>query len=149
MKKKLVIGSAVLFAGGCWGSAEPKNAADTTTTPDVMSDTAIKTDTTASLPDTMTCYQSPDDPNSLLGRPCQWSNGAECGDGEEPVVLCENGIWIAYANTLDPQEGGCICAPATEACRPPEKVCFVAGFVGIHQQGLNRHPARIRTLRLG
>jgi hypothetical protein len=149
MKKKLVMGSVVLFAGGCWGPVQPKNPADTTQPVDTMVDSWIQMDTQSPPPDTVGCYQSPDDPNSLLGRPCQWSNGAECGDEEEPVVLCENGIWIPYANTLDPQEGGCICAPATEACRPPEKVCFVAGFIGIHRQGLSRQPTRIRTLRLG
>lgn len=140
-----LIGSTLLFAAGCWGNSNVKEGVDLGTD-DPGADTALDVAEADTEKDAEICYETPDDPTTLIGQPCYWDQAAEC-EGEWPVVECVAGTWVAYSDSFgDPEAGGCTCDPATEPCHPPQLTCWVAGFVGIHQQGASR--AAIRSLRL-
>jgi len=142
--RRALIGSTLLFAAGCWGSSTAKVGADLGVSDPGPGDTSLETGTDTGN-DAEICYQTPDDPKTLIGQPCFWDQGAECV-GDWPVVQCMEGTWVAYSDGFqDPEEGGCACDPATEPCQPATLTCWIAGFVGVHKEGASR--AASRSLR--
>ena len=131
--KNAIAASVILLTGSCWGPAELKDEyKDISTSPDIAEPMTNREDAredTNAAPDSFvsaeveTCYETPDDPTTLIGQPCAWEEGAECVD-EDPVIVCINGRWNAFTSPFeDPSEGRCTCTSPVENCRPADLEC--------------------------